>query len=117
MKENKDLDNIIGKRDNSELIRQIHLAILSLDKRIIFRVFPIYIRYSKNDKVIAVLFLKGKFVNLGELVLGLNLDKNPKLKELKDAKYMKDSNLTYSYIIKNSVVSIKFVSKIIKLTI
>ena len=112
METNKDLENIISKNN---LVGKIHSAIMLVDKNLMFRVFPIYIRYSKNDKVIAVLFFKGKFVNLGELVLGLNLDKNPKLNELKDAKYMKDSNLTYSYIIKDSPISIKFVSKIIKL--
>ena len=99
METNKDLENIIST-DN--LVGKIHSVIMLADKNLMFRVFPIYIRYSKNDKVIAILYFKGKFVNSGELVLGLNLDKNPKLKELKDAKYMKDSNITYNYSIKNS---------------
>ncbi len=110
--ENKDLEKIISK---NKLVGKIHFAIILVDKNIMFRVFPLYIRYSKNDKVIAILFFSGKFVNSGELVMGLNLDKKPKLTGFKDAKFMKDSNLTYSYIFKETAVSNNFISKIIKL--
>ena len=77
--ENKDLEKIISK---NKLVGKIHFAIILVDKNIMFRVFPLYIRYSKNDKVIAILFFSGKFVNSGELVMGLNLDKKPLWKEL-----------------------------------
>jgi hypothetical protein len=120
MKENKDLDNIIGKRDTAELIRKIHLAILSLDKRIIFRVFPIYIRYSKDDKVIAVLYLKGKylkgkFVNSRKIILGLNLNKKPKLLGFEKIEYVLDINIKYTYIINDSTKFNNSILKVIKL--
>ncbi len=108
--ENKNLEKIINK---NKLAGEIHSKIISADKNIMFRVFPLYIRYSKNDKVVVVLFLKGKFVDKGKLVLGLNLDKKPEFKGFKDAKYMSDSNLTYSYSFKESS-DLSIINKIIK---
>lgn len=112
MENNKDLENIINK---NKLIGKIHPLIILSNKNIMFRIFPLYIRYSSNDKVIAVLFFRGKFTNPCELVLGLNLNKDPKLVGIKNANYMKDSNLTYSYLIKDSIESINLLKKVIKL--
>lgn len=115
MEKSKETEIIFGKIDNCKIAEKVHSSIISSDKTIDYRIFPIYVRYSREDKVVAILYFKGKFVNPKEVVLGLNLEEKPKLLGFKDAKYMKDSNMTYSYIIKDSIDSKKFISKIVKL--
>ena len=110
----ENLKNIPGTRINWEILQKTHHAILSLDKNIKFRIFPIYIQYSKGERLIAVLYYRGKFVNSDEVDLGLNLNHPPKLKELKDASYMKYANINYSCILKNTPGIDKLLSKIIK---
>lgn len=109
------LNKSVGRKDNQELVSKVHLKILSLDKKIYFKIFPIYIKYYKDDEVIGIVYFKGKFVGLNELILGLNLKSNPKLLELKNAKFMKDPDINYSFFIKSSNISNKTTKKIIEL--
>lgn len=89
-----ELNNKLGEK--WELFKKVHRLILSLDKRIDFCVFPIYIRYSLKEKNIALIYFKGKFVVDAGLDVGLNLKERPKIKGFINAKYMKYPGITYS---------------------
>jgi len=117
MEKDKNLESMICKTDNKEIIEKVHYAIMSSNKKITSRVFPQYIRYSYNDKVIALLYFKGRFTISNELVLGLNIDDKPKIDGIKDAKYMKDNNLKFSIKITEKTYSEKEISNLIKLTL
>ncbi len=110
-----DLESILGKKSNWKILQKVHRAILSNDKEIKFRVFPIYIQYFKDEKIISVLYYKGKFVNSDEIDVGFNLDHPPKLKLFKNAEYMHYPNINYSCKLKCSSNTDKFLSKIMKL--
>jgi len=93
-----DLKNKLG--DKWELFKKIHKLILSLNKEVDFRVFPIYIRYSLREKNIALIYFKGKFVANGNLDFGLNLEKYSKVKGFVRAKHMKYPGITHSVKLK-----------------
>lgn len=63
-------DNILNKLP---ILNKVHQKILTLNQNIEFRVFPIYIRYIKNDSIFAILYFKNKEL----LELGLNIDNKP----------------------------------------
>ena len=80
---------------------KLHKLILSLNKQINFRVFPIYVRYSLGEKNIALIYFKGKFITGGLLDLGLNLDQRPEVKEFIEAVHMHYPGISYSIKLKN----------------
>ena len=89
----QDFKNKLG--DKWELFRKLHKLILSLNRGIEFRIFPIYIRYSFREKNIALIYFKGKSVGSG-LDVGLNLKGCPKIKGFVNANYMHYPGITYS---------------------
>jgi hypothetical protein len=110
----KDLRDVVSKCDNSEIVEKVHFQILSFNKKITFRIFPIYIKYFLEDKVVGIIYFKGKFVNPKKLVLGFNLSTKPKLVGFKNAGFMKDPNITYSIVLDDNT-SDKNIKEIIKL--
>lgn len=91
---NADLEKKLG--DKEKLFRKLHKLILSLNSKIEFRVFPIYITYNLGEKNIAIIYFKGKFVANGSFDLGLNLEKHSKVKGFVRAKHMKYPGITHS---------------------
>lgn len=106
-----DLKNKLGEK--WELFEKIHRLILSLNKGVEFRVFPIYIRYSLKEKNLALIYFKGKFAD-GGLNVGLNLEERPKVKGFTNAKYMQYPGITYSIKLKKIKEITPSVVKIIK---
>jgi len=87
----------IGK--NWKLFYKVHKLIMASSKEIAPRLFPIYVKYSLGDDVLAIIFFKGIYAKGESIDLGLNI-KSKKIPEgLKDAKYMKDRNATYSILV------------------
>lgn len=109
------LRNKAGIRSNWEILQKTHNAILFLNKNVKFRIFPIYIQYVLDEKLIAILYYKGKFVNSDEIDLGLCLNLPPALKELGNAEHMKYANINYSCILRSTKNIDKFLHKIISL--
>lgn len=78
--------------NNRKLLLQVHKKILSAGKDVEYRVFPIYIRYTKGDSNIAILYYeKSNFLDLG-----LNINKDAINSKFKDAVYMKYPDINYS---------------------
>lgn len=86
----------------SGTLRKIHQAVMRCSKDVMPVAFPIYIKYFKNDKVIAILYFKGKFVDLQGFVLGVNTKKQPSF-GFSEASYMKDPSITYGVRLGESV--------------
>lgn len=97
------------------MFQKIHKLILYTGGGLSFHVFPLYITYFCGDKVVALLYFRGKFVDADTLVLGLNLESKPS-KDLgfKDDKHMKHPNINYSIIFKNPSAINQNVSRLIK---
>lgn len=87
----------IGK--NWDIFKKVHQILLSVNKKVYFRVFPIYVKYFLDDEVFAVAFFKGNLVNDNQIDLGLKFYITPVLKNLRDAQYMKDANINYSILV------------------
>ena len=83
------------------LFKTIHQDILSIHRNIDFRVFPIYISYYLDERMIAVVYFGGKFVTKHDLNVGLSLRKRPKSKRFVGAKYMKYPGIVYSIKLSN----------------
>ena len=77
---------------NKKLLSEVHKKILSLGRNVNFRVFPIYIRYTKGKNIIAVLYYNKK----NFLDLGLNISKNVIDSKFKKAGYMHYPDINYS---------------------
>ncbi len=84
------------------LFKLVHKTVCSLGKNIQFAIFPIYVRYTIKDKVVAILYFNKK----NFLDLGLNIHKNLTTKQFVNADYMKYPGITYSIKI-NSKTDIK----------
>lgn len=84
-------DDILSKLP---ILNKVHQKILSLNKNIEFRVFPIYIRYIKNDTIYAILYFKKKEL----LELGLNVDNKPS-NEFVEAKGLGYKEIKYKVLI------------------
>jgi len=99
---NKIIDADFKKKlgDRWEIFQVLHKLILSLNKKVNFRIFPIYITYHLKDKNIALIYYKGKFVNDGGLDIGLNLKGNPTSNKFIKAEYMHYPGITHSTKIK-----------------
>ena len=93
------LDEVHKTLDGSDVFESfetLHNFITSLSKKIAFRVFPIYVSYSIEDKVIALIYYKNRNKHSGALDVGLNLKELPKDKGFIDAAYMKQRGITFS---------------------
>lgn len=122
--QNIDLEDVLGKRHNWKLIKRVHDKIVSRNHDVLFRIFPIYIKYICNDSVIAVLYFKasspqskgsqGITLESDEIDLGLNPKSNDKSLNLRDASYMKDRNINRSIKLKSDSTD-KVVEKIVQL--
>ena len=87
----------IGK--NWEIFNKLHEVLMSVDKNVFFRIFPIYAKYFLNDEVFAVVFYKGSSTKDNQVDLGLKFETKPLLKGVKDAKYMKDPSVNFSILL------------------
>ena len=87
----------IGK--NWDIFKKVHQTLLSVDKNVHFRIFPIYAKYFLDDEVFAVVFFKGSLVTDNQVDLGLKFSIIPALKILRNAEYMKDPCVNYSVLV------------------
>jgi len=99
---NKIIDTDFKKKlgDRWEIFRVLHKLILSLNEKVNFRIFPIYITYHLKDKNIALIYYKGKFVKNSGLDLGLNLKENPNSNKFIKAEYMHYPGISHGIKIK-----------------
>lgn len=105
----------IGK--NWDIFKKVHQILLSVNKKVYFRVFPIYAKYFLDDEVFAVIFFKGNLVNENQVDLGLKFNITPVLKSLRNAQYMKDSNVNYSILIDGKKFDKTEIKKIVALAL
>jgi hypothetical protein len=82
----------IQSKEDLDLFKQVHSKMLSLGVNVYFSVFPIYIRYTIKNKVIAILYFNKK----NFLDLGLNISKNKISEQFVNASYMKYPGISYS---------------------
>ncbi len=95
-----------------EIFNKLHQLIMSLDGKITYRIFPIYVSYYFKDNVIAVVYFRGKFISDSQLVAGFALKEKPKDSNFMDAGYMKYKGINYSLEIKNyKDISKKFIGE------
>jgi len=93
---------------------KLHKLILSINPKIEYRIFPVYIRYSLRENIIAVVHFRGKFVLNNQLDVGFSFKEKPKFPGFINAKYMKYSGINYSIKITNEKGLTKKLIKIIK---
>lgn len=74
---------------------KIHDTLITFEKDISFRVFPIYISYCRGTDIFAVLYFRQKFADEDNLTVGLNLKHKPKLDIFKDGSVIKYSGINY----------------------
>lgn len=98
-------------------LEKLHIFILSINPKIEYRIFPIYIRYCLGEKIVALVYFRGKFVSNNQLDVGLSLKEKPKFHGFINAKYMQYPGINYSIKITNKKGLAKNISKIIKSTI
>jgi predicted transport protein len=79
-----------------ELFYPVHKKIISLNQNIEYRIFPLYVKYVIEDKVLFLIYFKGKFASTGILDLGMNLHDDTTVKGLVPAEYMKDKSINWS---------------------
>lgn len=90
-----DFQQVLEKiQDSSDrkLLSWVHKKILSAGKNVNFVIFPIYIRYTKGENIIAVLYYNKK----NFLDLGLNVNKSVIDAKFRRATYMKYPGINYS---------------------
>jgi len=109
------LKNNQSLKNKWDILYKSHNAIISFDKKIRFRIFPIYIQYTKGEDVIAILYYRGKHVNIDNINIGLNLKQKPNFKEVKDGLYLKYASINYSLLFKNQS-DINILIKLLNLT-
>jgi hypothetical protein len=74
---------------------KIHNAFISFDEHVTFRIFPIYVIYTKDDKLFAVIYFKGRLVDSNNLIVGLGLSGKPESDIFEDASYINYSGINY----------------------
>ncbi len=99
------------------IFEELHLFILSLNPKITYRIFTIYVTYYLGEEIIAIAFFRGKFVLDCQLDVGFALMEKPKISNFTDAKYMKYPGINYSIKLNNRADITKEVIKTIKSTI
>lgn len=83
------------KLEKIEMLTEVHERIIHLGNKIDFRIFPIYIRYAKQDDILAVLYFKNK----NKIIeLGINL-KNKPSNEFQGAEEMGYKGINYKVFI------------------
>lgn len=108
-------DNIKTNPETLELLQKAHNIITDVYKDISFRVFPIYVKYYFDLKPVLIIYFKGKFIEKGELDIGVNLEAIPDIKGFRDASYMKDGKIKYSILINASNYSGDLIRQIVRL--
>ena len=88
--------------EKSELLKQLHEAVLSAHPKIEFRLFPIYIVYSLGEQSVALIYYKGKMIKGRGLYIGLHLNEPPKNKKFVSAAGIKYPGITHGAYIKNA---------------
>ncbi len=79
-----------------KILKETHDTIMSAGSHISFRIFPIYIRYTKWDKIFAIVYFKGKFAPDDTIDVGLSLRNKPAHPDFVTAQYMKSPEITFS---------------------
>lgn len=91
------IEDLKSKLDDKWIIlNKLHKSILSIDPKIEYHVFPIYIGYYIKDNPVAMVYFQGKFVSSDLLDVGFALKEKPKNSNFVDAKYMKYPGINYS---------------------
>lgn len=108
--------SLVGNKSNWQLLQQLHKALLSTGKDIAYRIFPIYIRYEDGDRTIALLYFKGKHLELGELELGLNIGAAKLPKGFDNGERMKYPEINCSVKLATSSRLTKELLDVLKLT-
>jgi len=83
-----ELDTLSNK-NNFGLVEALHKLLVSLSKDVEFRVFPIYIRYTIGDRIIAVLYFSGKTIESDQVEIGLNTGSTKKPDGFSGGEHMK----------------------------
>lgn len=100
-----ELKKQLGSRKNWDLIADLHERLRGYSKRVSARIFPIYIRYSVDDDVVAMLFFRSSNsikIEADEIELGIGFrDYVPRAVKA-DARHLKDANLTHSVRIRSA---------------
>jgi len=94
------LKNEMGKR--WIIFKQIHTIFLALDNKVNYRIFPIYIVYSRGEKVFGVIYFKGKLIKNDNLIVGLKFNAQPDLQFFKEASEIKYAGINYYISLKNN---------------
>jgi hypothetical protein len=96
----EELKNEMGKK--WIIFNKIHNIFLTIDKNVNFRIFPIYIVYSRGENVFGVIFFKGKLIKNENLIVGLKFNSEPNLHYFKEASEIKYAGINYYISIKNN---------------
>jgi len=99
------------------IFEKLHIFILSINPKIEYRIFPIYVRYCLGEKIIVLVYFQGKFVLNNQLDVGLSLKEKPRSSNFISAKYMHYPEINYSIKITDRAELTKNLSKVIKSTI
>ncbi len=110
----KDLEVKLGSK--WKIFINLHNLIISINPKVNYRVFPIYVNYYLNDCVVAVVYFRGKFAVGNKIDVGFAFNKKPSDKNFITAGYMKCPNINYSIKINKEEID-EEVTKEIKLAI
>ena len=97
------MNDELEKKLNSrfEIFKKIHEIILSLNPEIKHRLSTVYVRYMLGDKIIAVIYFRGKFVSECRLNGGFSFKEKSTFPDFKDGKFMNYPGINYSLEIKS----------------
>lgn len=95
----------------------LHKFIMSLNSKMRYRVFTIYITYYLEEKVIAVVYFRGKFVSDCELNIGFAFREKPNTAIFDSANYMQYPGINYGIKINSREDITGEITKTIKLNI
>lgn len=90
------MNDIKINTESFAVLDKTHKAIINLVKDVSYKIFPLYVKYYVESEPVIILYYKGKFIEKGELDLGVNLKTMPKDFIFRDADYMKDGKIKYS---------------------
>jgi len=111
MQEN--LEKKLGKK--WQIFNELHKFILSINPKIKYRLFTIYVIYLLEDNLVAIVYFHGKSVKNNQLDVGLSLKEKPKISGFVNAGYMKYQEINYSMKInsKKDIAKIKKIKSLI----
>lgn len=107
----EDLRKKLG--DKWPAFNKLHQFIISGSPDITYRVFPIYVSYFTDDKMVSVIYFRGKALSGIQLDVGFSLKEKPSIAGFIDAGYMQYPGINYSI----KINSTKDITKEFKKTI